>query len=83
MKMLPFVLLNTYRLYEKQYQRSTLLKNYLSSRIIEMWGNNLQTKYCENPTDYSQCDDHVNEIRMTHPPDLQSSGGVIYQTITC
>ena len=33
---------------------NTLIGNYLSSQIIEKWVNNLQIKYYENSTDYSQ-----------------------------
>ena len=74
-KILPLVLLNTYMLYEEQYHKSHCL-NFSSSRIIEKWD---QIKYCENPTDYSHCHDHVNGTGITYPLDLQSSGGVISQ----
>ena len=80
--MLPLVLLITYRLYEEQYHKA-LLENYLSSRIAEKWGSNLQTEYCENQKDYSQCHDNANRIGMIDPLDSQSSGGVISQTLTC
>ena len=81
-KTLPLVLLNTYRLYEEQYHKAHCLKSLILTNYRK-WGNNLQTKYCENPTDYSQCHGHVNGIGMTHPLDLQTSGGVISKTITC